>query len=344
MVRMTYITNGHGPRGATVESVYLKTLVEVVRTGSLSRAAEILCVTQPAVSRRIKFLEDQYGCSLLDRTGPKLRATESGRMVCQKAKALLAIEAELEAGLHRIEGKSRLSFSATPAFGTAHLPAVLQQFMATCGDSADLKFTFSMPNEILQGLGEGILDVAVMEGNTLLEPSSLSAFSLPDAETVFLSAPGLGVPSPQASMDTLLGFPVYTRREGCCSRMLLEQGLKGLGLGLDDFKKVVILDDLHLLIHSILGGEGLGYLPRDLVVNQIAAGSLRPHEVQGFEHSRKRSLVLNHRHGISQAAVQLAATILEHFGLPTRELDALPHQATTDLRPARAACDVFCEG
>ncbi len=43
-----------------MESLYLKTLVEVVRTGSLSRAAETLHVTQPAVSRRIKFMEDQY--------------------------------------------------------------------------------------------------------------------------------------------------------------------------------------------------------------------------------------------------------------------------------------------
>ena len=56
-----------------MELLYLKTLVEVVRTGSLSRAADILCVTQPAVSRRIKFLEDQYGYELLDRSGHRLR-------------------------------------------------------------------------------------------------------------------------------------------------------------------------------------------------------------------------------------------------------------------------------
>jgi DNA-binding transcriptional LysR family regulator len=343
MVRMAAITNGHGHQGATVESVYLKTLVEVVRTGSLSRAAELLCVTQPAVSRRIKFLEDQYGCSLLDRTGPKLRATESGKLVCHKAKALLAIEAELEAGLSRIEGKSRLSFSATAAFGTAHLPAILQSFMATCGDPADLKFTFNTPNEILQGLGEGLLDVAVMEGTALLEPSSLSAFSLPDAEAVFFSTRALGVPSPETTMEALLAFPIYTRREGCCSRLLLERGLKGLGLELDAFKQVVILDDLHLLMLAVQNGEGLGFLPRDLLVSQVASGILQTHEVQGFEHVRKRTLVLNHRHAVSEPAIQLAATILEHFGLPTRELDALPRETEMAPRSTRAACGNTCD-
>jgi hypothetical protein len=90
--------------------------------------------------------------------------------------------------------------------------------------------------------------------------------------------------------------------------------------------------------------EGLGFLPRDLLVGPIASGLLRSHEVEGFEHVRKRSLVLNHRHGISCIAIQLAATILNHFGLPTRELDALPREAATEARPMRAACDTCCEG
>ena len=109
-----------------MESLYLKTLVEVVRTGSLSRAAESLHVTQPAVSRRIKFMEDQYGCELLDRSGNVLRPTEAGHLVYEKAQSLLEIEADLVSGLHRLDGKVRISLSCTPSFGIAHLPAVLR--------------------------------------------------------------------------------------------------------------------------------------------------------------------------------------------------------------------------
>src|SRR5574340_371571 len=105
-----------------MESLYLKTLVEVVRAGSLSRAAEALHVTQPAVSRRIKVLADQYGCSLLDRSGPRLQPTAAGMLVYRKAEALLEIEGELAAGIHRLGGRTRISFGCSAAFGIVHLP------------------------------------------------------------------------------------------------------------------------------------------------------------------------------------------------------------------------------
>lgn len=318
---MAAITNSHGwGAEGDVESVYLKTLVEVVKAGSLSRAAESLCVTQPAVSRRIKFLEEQYGCALLDRSGNQVRPTDAGRMVFQKAKALLEIEAELEAGLHRLEGKTRLSFSSTPAFGTAHLPEILRTFMKTCADTADLKFMLLTPNETIQGLSEGLFDVAVLEGVTLFDPSAFAAFPLPDAEMVFTSSETLGVPSPATSIEALLDIPLFARREGCCSRILLERGLKGIGLGLQSFKKVIVLDDIHLLINSVLAGQGTAFFPRDLIGEHLGAGRLKAHSIQGFDHFRKRTLLVNQRDGVHGPLAQFVAAVLLHFGLSSVDL------------------------
>ncbi|MDE3032860.1 MAG: LysR family transcriptional regulator, partial [Acidobacteriota bacterium] len=191
-----------------MESVYLKTLVEVVKAGSLSRAADVLCVTQPAVSRRIKFLEDQYGCELLDRSGARVRPTPAGRMVFEKACALLEIEAELQVGLRQLEGKTRLSFTCTPAFGSAHLPRILQDFMLVCADTADLKFLFLSPQETLQGLGEGVFDAGVIEGAALMDPSTFTTIPLPDAETVFMTASEPGSTPPSLPLDALLNLPL----------------------------------------------------------------------------------------------------------------------------------------
>lgn len=321
-----------------MESIYLKTLVEVIQAGSISRAADVLCVTQPAVSRRIKFLEEQYGCALLDRSGSQLRATDAGRMVYQKAKALLEIEADLEAGLHRLEGKTRLSFGSTPAFGTAHLPRILSRFMLDCADTADLKFMFQTPNELVQGLSEGLFDAAVMEGPALLDLTSFATFSLPEAETTFLSAPRLGIPSPETRVEALLEHPLFTRREGCCSRLLLERGLKGVGLDISAFRKVIVLDDLHLLMNAVTSGEGLSFLPRDLIGEQLTGGRLQIHLVPGFEHRRRRTLVVNQREGIEGPIGQLVRAILAHFDLPEdTPASAPPEPAHPNRRdPSRA--------
>lgn len=297
-----------------MESIYLKTLVEVVKTGSLSRAAESLHVTQPAVSKRIKFMEEQYGCPLLDYSGNRMRPTRAGELVYAKARALLDIESELVTSLHLLSGKARITFACTPAFGVAHLPAILRDFLLTCSDMADLKFVSSTPVQMHQGLAEGLFDAAVMESCERFDLSAFVVKPLPEAEILFVAAPTVGVPDPLTSLDQLCDIPIFTRREGCCSRTLLENGLRKVGRSLTDFRRVIVIDDLPVLIDALLAGGGVSLLPVDLLDEQIRAGRIRTYRVDGFQHGRQRALVLAQPETDGDAVSHLAATVMRHFG------------------------------
>jgi DNA-binding transcriptional LysR family regulator len=325
-----------------VESVYLKTLVEVVRTGSISRAADTLCVTQPAVSRRIKFMEDQYGCPLLDRTGPKLTPTEAGRLVYDKAEALLQVEADLMAGLHLLGGRTRISFSSTPAFGAAHLPAILREFMLTCADTADLRFVFHMPGEIHKGLAEGRYDLAVTEMCDRLDLSSYVSLPLPDAEVLFVSAPTLRLRGPDTPIETLFEVPLFTRREGCCSRTLLDENLAAIGHHIRDFRKVIVFDDLHVVVQAVLDGEGVSFLSRDVVTEHLTSDRMRHHRIAGFQHTRRRAVVLNRSDYREGPLGQFVSALFDHFHLPvpadaglSRQAPGAPVLISTYAKPKR---------
>ena len=322
-----------------VESLYLKTLVEVVRTGSLSRAAETLHVTQPAVSRRVKFMEDQYGCALLDRSGNVLRPTEAGRLVYEKARALLEIEADLVSGLHRLDGRSRIAFSCTPSFGIAHLPAVLREFMLACADTADLKFIFNTPDVIFKGIGDGTFDLAVMELCERFDLSPYITFPLPGDEMVFVSGAGLRL-APVPALDALFSIPLYARREGCCSRMLLEKNLSCVGREFKEFRKVIVYDDLHVIVRSVLDGDGIAFVSRDIVDEHIAARRLTAHYVPGFTHARDRRLVISQGAALVGPVRQFVASMFDHFGLSVPEALADPTVAASaaadGTRPAFA--------
>jgi LysR family transcriptional regulator, transcriptional activator of the cysJI operon len=297
-----------------LESIYLKTLVEVVRTGSLSRGAESLHVTQPAVSKRIKFMEEQYGCPLLDYSGNRMRPTRAGELVCAKARALLDIESELVTSLHLLSGKARVTFACTPAFGVAHLPAILRDFLLTCSDMAELKFVSSTPAQMQQGLTEGLFDAVVMESCERFDLSAFVVKPLPEAEVLFAAAPAAGVPEPLTSVDLLCDTPMLTRREGCCSRTLLEDGLRKAGRGLKDFGRVIVIDDLPVLIDTLLAGGGVSLLPVDLLDEHIKAGRIRTYRVDGFQHGRQRALVLAQPQQEGDAASHLVAAVMRHFG------------------------------
>jgi LysR family transcriptional regulator, transcriptional activator of the cysJI operon len=299
-----------------VESVYLKTLVEVVRTGSLSKAAETLCITQPAVSRRIKVLEDQYGHPLLDRSGHSFRPTEAGRVVCEKAQRLLELEADLIADLHMLSGRTRISFCSTPSFGIAHLPSVLKDFMLACGETADIEFAVNVPEQILRGLNEGQYDLAVMEMCDCFDLSAFVTHPLPDAETLFVSAAALGLPSDDVTFDALRERPLFVRREGCCSRTLLESNLRAIGRDLREFRRLIVVDDLHVIIRGVLDGEGLAFLSPDVVAEPLADGRLRAHRVEGFRHTRQRALLVNHTNAPAVPVAAFVAAVCRHFHPP----------------------------
>lgn len=324
-----------------MESVYLKTLVEVIKTGSLSRAADTLFVTQPAVSRRIKFLEDQYGCALLDRSGPRLVPTEAGKLVYRKAETLLEIEEELVAGVQRLAGKTRIRFGGSPAFGVAHLPAVLRDFMLLCGDSADLEFALQTPEQVKDGLDAGLFDVAVVEMCECFDLSAHRAFPLPQDEMVFVSAPQLGIPSPDATLDAILDVTLFTRKEGCCSRTLLEANLKRVGRGLQEFRRTIVSDDLHMVVEAVLRGHGVSFLSRDVVSGHLDAERLALHRVPGFQHARSRALVLPQQR-VEGPLGPFVATLLDHFGVPwpdDLEVGALAEAApAAGSRPCVRGC------
>jgi LysR family transcriptional regulator, transcriptional activator of the cysJI operon len=307
-----------------VESVYLKTLVEVVRTGSLSKAADVLCITQPAVSRRIKVLEEQYGHPLLDRSGHCIRPTEAGRVVCEKAQRLLELEADLVADLHLLSGRTRISFCATPSFGIAHLPAILKDFVLAAGEAADLEFAANVPEEIWRGLTEGRFDLAVMELCDCFDLSAFESFPLPDAETVFVSAPALGIPSPNAGFDVLRARPLFVRREGCCSRKLLETNLKAMSHDLREFRRLIVVDDVHMIVRGVLEGEGIAFLSPDTVAEHVAADRLVTHRVPGFQHMRQRALVVSHANAQEGPIAGFVSAVFRHFNVAVPILGGAP--------------------
>ena len=102
-----------------METRYFKTLLKVIETGSFSRAAEVLYITQSAASQRIKLLEENLGHQLLDRSGPELVPTDIGKFVALKAQEIVEKEQEMLNALKNIDAGKRLSLCCTPAFGTA---------------------------------------------------------------------------------------------------------------------------------------------------------------------------------------------------------------------------------
>src|SRR6059058_4468768 len=113
-----------------MELRHLRYFVAVAETENVSRAALKLHVSQPALSRQIRDLEDEIGFCLLERTAKSVRLTDAGRAFLSDARALLqqAYEAVKKARAIASAEPTELKVGYSPAATARILPAILRAY------------------------------------------------------------------------------------------------------------------------------------------------------------------------------------------------------------------------
>jgi DNA-binding transcriptional LysR family regulator len=146
-----------------VELRHLRYFVAVAETENVSRAALKLHVSQPALSRQIRDLEDEIGFSLLERTAKSVRLTDAGRAFLDNARALLqnADEAVTKArAVARAEpSELHVGYSPTPTAEIA--PKILRAFQRAM-PNVHVKLHDWSNNAILDGIRDGRLQLGLI--------------------------------------------------------------------------------------------------------------------------------------------------------------------------------------
>ena len=164
----------------------LRAFVQVVESGSLTKAADTLQVATSAISRRIKELEERLGTQLLQRTTRQMRLTATGETFHARAMQILTAleEAEAEAGDQSRALSGPLRIAAPLSFGRSHLGKIMIDFAAEHpGLELDVDFSDRMIDLVAEGH-----DLAVRIGN--LRDSSLIARKLAEVRLVVAASPG----------------------------------------------------------------------------------------------------------------------------------------------------------
>lgn len=137
----------------------MKTFVQIIESGSLTRAADSLGTSLPTVVRTLAALERELGVSLLKRTTRRIHITDEGTQYLERCRDILAATQEAEDMLvaRRTEPVGKLSVTASVLFGRRYLGPVLNDFLLRYPKvTADVLFVDRVVNLIEEGM-----DVAV---------------------------------------------------------------------------------------------------------------------------------------------------------------------------------------
>ncbi|MGV3570587.1 MAG: LysR family transcriptional regulator [Ramlibacter sp.] len=171
--------------------VQLRHLIAVAESGSFSRSAEALFLTQPALSRSIRALEEELGQPLFDRVGRRNELTPFGREVVQRASQLVFDADELSASGRSLgEGRAgslRVGLGSGPG---AMLMTPLLQRMATQYPKLRLTIARGQIELLVQSLRDRRLDALVIDARSLSPAPDLQVQTLGEMRGAFLCRPG----------------------------------------------------------------------------------------------------------------------------------------------------------
>lgn len=207
---------------------HLEVFSALARSASLKRAAEQLHLTQPAVSKTLKELEDIIGHTLADRSRAGVRLTPEGELFLQYAEQATAA---IRHGLRSLQGAAatgRLRIGALPSVASSILPAVVLRFAAAEPDTR-LEITEGPHLDLTARLRSGGLDMVI---GRLGRPESMTGLSFRQlyTEEVVVVARRDSPAVPVQTFRDLEPFRVlYPPRDSAIrplvARMLIAQGV-----------------------------------------------------------------------------------------------------------------------
>jgi DNA-binding transcriptional LysR family regulator len=207
--------------------VQLRHLIELAQAGSFSKAAQAVFLTQPALSRSIRALEDELGAPLVDRVGRRIELTPFGRDTLERARLLVLDADELQASGRRASGGD----AGTLRIGMGSGPGALLMtplLLHTAQQRPGLRMEIARAGTelLMQALRARALDALVVDARSLRPAPDLRSELLHEVQGAFMVRRGhpLARRNEGLAFDELLRYPIAsTPLSDEVARLLVER-------------------------------------------------------------------------------------------------------------------------
>jgi DNA-binding transcriptional LysR family regulator len=285
----------------------LQSLIALAQTGSLAAVAQKLHLSPAAIHKHFRALESHLGVRLYERCGRHLKMTRAAELLLPYCCEILAQHDAALAALEEWKGLKRgvVRIGAGPTLSSYLLPALLRKFRRGFPD-VDLYIETGNSAALIEGLGSGRFDLALLVSSHSPEASNLKVEASWDVEYVLVS--NLRSAPRHCPIAALAPFPFILYSKGSRIENLIERYFAAI-----DFRPNVIMtfDNGEAIKAMIRTGLGIAMLPMWIVDSDLKRGSLsliRQREPRLFSKVELTSRRSNYVPSAVQAFVQLART------------------------------------
>lgn len=253
----------------------LKVFRSAARHLSLTKAAEEMCITQPAVTRHIKEIEAEYGQRVFERTGGKLVLTEAGRTLLAHAGDILEGYDRLEYDMKQLSGEcaGQLRIGASTTIAQYILPPVLASFTARHPNIRLLLFCANT-EEVEHALARHDIDLGFVEGIGHRQSLHYTEWLKDELVAVVSTTSPLAVKD-EITLADLRQIPVVLREPGSGTLGVWQSALRHKNIPLTSLRVIAHIGHSESIKRFIMHSEAMAILSVRAVSQEVFDGTLK---------------------------------------------------------------------
>jgi DNA-binding transcriptional LysR family regulator len=254
----------------------LQIFVKVVQTSSITKAAEELNLTQPAVSIQIKNFQAQFEIPLLEIIGKKIYVTDFGKEIAASAEGILeqvyAINYKTMAFKDQLIGRLKVSIVST---GKYVLPYYLSDFLKA-NPGVEISIDVTNRGKVIESLEQNEVDFSLVSDQ--LESTQFDFIDILKNELVLVGNTETAAMNPSFDYSTFKNeLPLIFRESGSGTRKIMENYLKKQGV--NSLKRIELMSN-EAVKQAVMAGLGYSIMPLIGIKREIKDGyiSIIPRE------------------------------------------------------------------
>ena len=269
---------------------HLQVFITVAEKQNFSRAAEVLHMTQPAVSQYIRILEENLGVRLLERTNKYVRLNKAGKIVYHHAKEITGLYTRMQHLVDDLTHKASgpLSIGASYTFGEYVLPHIIAEMKDQYPEVAP-SVTIGNTAEIADGVMRHQLDVGIVEGHFKKEKQlNIEAFAEDSMVVVASADHPLTQKETEVTIKDLETQMWIVREKGSGTREAADNLFQQFDILPTD---TLTFSSTQPIKETIEAGLGISLLSKWAIQKELHNGELKTIDIKGLPFTRLFSIV-----------------------------------------------------
>ena len=266
----------------------LKIFYYTAKCKSLTKAADVLCITQPAVTKQIKQLQMHYDLKFLDIIGKKVILTDAGERLYAIADKIFDMESQAEESIKDFQNfnKGKISILSCESFGAYYLPYIIKYYNSQ-NQGIDISMVVRHNENIIENIIELNNDVGFIS-KPIQNPKISVQEIFEDNIVCIVPKNHTLTRKDRLEVADIDGYNIIVHEKGSVTRKITENFIEKHNLNVNAHYEISNSEAIKRLVEQ---GLGIAFISNNIVSEEVKTGRLLSLPVEDENFKRKYYMI-----------------------------------------------------